>query len=87
MMWIGKISFCLLLRQSITLMSTELRQSGYAHSVTIAIAVTHNKQNIFPNFSLTFQVFQVGGRSAFNVPDYIYLYSSKRFDSITKNHD
>jgi len=35
---------------------TELRQSGYAYSVTIAIVVTHHKQN---TFSLTFSTFPV----------------------------
>jgi len=58
MMWIGKISFCSLLWQtpshSCHLHLTELRQSGYAYSVTITIVVAHHRQN---TFSLTFSAF------------------------------
>ena len=70
MTWIGKIRFCLLLWMSITshhLHLTEVRQSGYAYSVTIAIAVTHHRQH---TFSLTFSTFPDFSLTTVKFPDF-----------------
>ena len=62
---------------------TELKQSGYAYSVTIAIAVTHHRQN---TFSLTFSTFPDFSRFSRLVAALQIIVGNSRNKHCTKPH-